>query len=489
MSLIPPSLGSALLAAGCLLCAAVLLHKRRHVRRPYPPGPPETSYILGNVSAIPQPPEEWKSYQALSKRYGPVLHLRALGRHIIVLDSLQAAVDLLERRGANYSDRSRMPLIGELMGYGWHVTLMRYGDFWRLHRRALHQHLNEAALARLHITLEQTNARFLKALADTPGDWWDLLHWLAGASILSAVYGMDDTQLKDDPWIRMGEDALQMANDAFVSGFRLVDIFPVLKYVPAWLPGAGFKRKAQHAHVHSMRSRDEPIAWVRAQIEAGTARPSVASALMDAELDGVPLLGEVVANCTGVAYIAGADTTLSAMKAFVKAMILNPDVKRKAQEEIDRVLPADRLPTLADRSKFSLPYLEAVLCETYRLYPPVPLGVPHQSMQEDGYEGLRIPAGAVLIANIWSMLRDEKTYPDPLCFRPERFLTDGHVSMDPRSVVFGFGRRICPGRYFADSEFWLMAATILHAFDVLPAQDADGEVVLPTEGVVGAFVV
>ncbi|EJD43159.1 cytochrome P450 [Auricularia subglabra TFB-10046 SS5] len=484
----------ALIAAAFLFLAALALQTYRTAqkRTRLPPGPPRTSIILGNVSDIPRPPGEWTQYKELSKKYGPVLHLRALSRNMIVLDTMRAAVELLEKRGANYSDRPRMPMVGELMGYGWNVSLMRYGSAWRTHRRALHQHLNDAALARLHANFERTNARFLRALVDTPREWWHLTHWLAGANIMSAVYGMEDTKLAGDPWIALGEDTLQMVNEAFVSGFHLVDIFPILKYVPAWLPGAGFKRKALRAHDHSMRARDEPIAWVRAQIEAGKAVPSITTALIDAEVDGAPLPDEVIRNCAGIAYVAGADTTLSTLKSFILAMVRNPGVQRKAQEELDRVLPADRLPVLADRAAFSLPYLEAVMRETYRRYPPVPLGVPHQSLKEDEYEGMRIPAGSVLIANVWSILRDEQTYPDPLAYRPERFLKDGKINedvMNPRSAVFGFGRRICPGRYFADSEIWLMMATMLFAFDILPARDADGCDIYPTEEVTGALVI
>lgn len=419
--------------------------------------------------------------------------MRALDRHIVVLDTFQAAADLLEKRGANYSDRPRMPMVGELMGYGWHLTIMRYGDGWRIHRRALHQHLHEGALTRLHPNLERMNSRFIRALIHTPGEWWAFTHWLAGANILSMVYGMEDTQLADDPWIALGDAALQMANDAFVSGFQVVDIFPILKYIPAWFPGAGFKRKARRAHAVSMRTRDEPLEWLRAQMAAGTAAPSLAASLIDTELDGAPLPEEVVANCAGVAYVAGVDTALSTMRSFFLAMVRNPEAQRKAQEELDRVLPGDRIPTLSDRAALPLPYLEAVLRETYRLYPPVPLGVPHRAIEEDEYDGMRIPAGAVLIANIWSMMRDEKTFgAEPLSFRPERFLKDGHIDrsvMDPRAAVFGFGRRVCPGRHLADSEVWLMMVTVLYAFDIMPAQDDLRRDILPTEEVTGAFVV
>lgn len=490
--------GPVFLTTCCLLpvCAVALakalIQKYRVSRTVYPPGPPETNRIFGNLSDLPKAPLEWRKYHDMSRAYGPVMHLRAFNRHVIVLDTMQAAVDLLEKRGAIYSDRPRMPLLVELMGGGWVLSLMRYGDVWRLHRRVLHQHLNETALARMYANIERTNARFLRALVDTPEDWWHLTHWLAGANIMSAVYGMEDTKLKNDPWIQLGEDAVQMAKDVFLSGLHLVDIFPILKYVPAWFPGAAYKRMARRTSDLSRRARDEPADWVRVQIDAGKAVPSITTALIDAEVDGAPLSREVINNCTGVAYVGGVDTTLSTLQSFILAMVRNPDVQKKAQEEIDRTLPTDRLPTLTDRSTLSLPYLEAVIRETYRVYPSVPLGLPHNSLQEDEYAGMRVPTGSTLIANIWSILRDEKTYREPECYRPERFMKDGKIDedvMNPRSAVFGFGRRICPGRYFAEAEVWLMMATLLHCFDIFPAQDADGHDVYPAEDVVGSLIV
>jgi cytochrome P450 len=65
-------------------------------------------------------------------------------------------------------------------------------------------------------------------------------------------------------------------------------------------------------------------------------------------------------------------------------------------------------------------------------------------MKEDVYEGYRIPEGATVIANVFSIARDGDIYPDPLEFRPERFLGPS-PQVDPHKFVFGFGRRACPG--------------------------------------------
>ena len=102
------------------------------------------------------------------------------------------------------------------------------------------------------------------------------------------------------------------------------------------------------------------------------------------------------------------------------AMILYPEVQRKAQQELDLVLGKDRLPDFSDRE--SLPYVEALFMECFRWYPQAPLGtrwennssdkchwistfytlgVPHATTEADEYNGFYIPKGSVVIGNTW----------------------------------------------------------------------------------------
>lgn len=79
-------------------------------------------------------------------------------------------------------------------------------------------------------------------------------------------------------------------------------------------------------------------------------------------------------------------------------MMLNPEVQRKAQEELDRVVGIHRLPSLSDRS--NLPYIGAVVTELLRWHAIAPLGVPHMATEDDTCEGYLIPKGAILLPNI-----------------------------------------------------------------------------------------
>lgn len=80
-------------------------------------------------------------------------------------------------------------------------------------------------------------------------------------------------------------------------------------------------------------------------------------------------------------------------------MMLHPEVQRKAQEEIDRVVGTERLPGVADREK--LPYIDAIVKEVLRWNPVAPMGLPHMTTEDDVCEGYLIPKGALLLPNIW----------------------------------------------------------------------------------------
>lgn len=179
---------------------------------------------------------------------------------------------------------------------------------------------------------------------------------------------------------------------------------------------------------------------------------------------------------------AGADTTVSTTLTFILAMTLHPEIQKKAQAELDSVVGKDRLPDYNDRER--LPYIEAMLWEVLRWMTVSPIGgVPHANVNDDEYEGYFIPAGTSIYANIWSILHDPIAYPDPDAFNPDRFVDEqankaAGINPDPRQFNFGFGRRICSGRYFAMDATWSVMVMLLASFDIKP-KVVDGKEVLP----------
>ncbi|KAF7346417.1 O-methylsterigmatocystin oxidoreductase [Mycena sanguinolenta] len=157
---------------------------------------------------------------------------------------------------------------------------------------------------------------------------------------------------------------------------------------------------------------------------------------------------------------------------FFFAMAVHPDVQKKAQTEIDTVIGTHRLPGFEDRP--SLPYIEALYREVMRWKPVGSLAV-HATTADDVYDGYFIPKGTTVIGNIWAMTRDESLYPEPERFNPDRYFTaEGKLNDDDTVLAFGFGRRICVGRHFADATIWGTIVSVLSTFNIAKAKDATG---------------
>jgi len=189
------------------------------------------------------------------------------------------------------------------------------------------------------------------------------------------------------------------------------------------------------------------------------------------------MLETALKRAASTAFSAAYDTTSSTLMVFVLAMVLYPDVQKRAQAEIDLVIGRNRLPTFEDRA--SLPYIDATLRETLRWEPVGPLGVPHATSSEDIYDGYFIPKGVTVIYNIWAISRDERRYPDAGRLMPERFIDDNGklTDDDPAQYIFGLGRRICPGRHAADASVWSAIATMLATINISSVKDDQGKAI------------
>jgi len=106
----------------------------------------------------------------------------------------------------------------------------------------------------------------------------------------------------------------------------------------------------------------------------------------------------------------------------------------------------------------------------------------HQILVDDEYQGYHIPAGTILHPNIWAMTRYEDWYPNASEFEPGRFLgldEQRLKEIDPMNFVFGFGRRICVGQFFAEQLIWLTVANLVATLDIKKAKDEFGKEITP----------
>ncbi|KAF9480959.1 cytochrome P450 [Pholiota conissans] len=436
---------------------------------PYPPGPPSKSFILGNAADLSDS-KLWFPMVNWASIYGPIMYFRSLNKHIIVLNTEEDATELLEKRSSIFSDRSYFPLI-DLVGWTFSTPFKHYGSEWQRHRRFLQQMFRAGALVQYRgVQIEKVND-MMHSIYEAPEDFMTHVKTYSTAIVMSAMYGYKVSP-KDDYFTQLAEDAMVVLSVSSYPGASIVNILPFLRYLPSWFPGAGFHRTAKVGLNTVTRMQDVPYKYVQDNMAAGTALPSFVSENIEncKTEDDHKLLKAIAA--TG--YAGGADTTTASIIAFIHAMAEFPEVQRKAQEEIDRVIGHDKLVTFEDEA--SLPYIHAICREVFRWRPVTPLGNFHASIAEDVYKGYYIPKGTTIIPNIWAMSRNSEKYKDPERFDPDRFFTEsGELNKDDVNYTFGFGRRICPGRHMAFATVWLAIASTLSAFDIRPSKDASGK--------------
>ncbi|KXN80650.1 O-methylsterigmatocystin oxidoreductase [Leucoagaricus sp. SymC.cos] len=148
---------------------------------------------------------------------------------------------------------------------------------------------------------------------------------------------------------------------------------------------------------------------------------------------------------------------------------------QRAQEDIDRVTEGERLPTFDDWER--LPYIIAIILEVLRYNTVTPLGLPHGVAIDDIYNGMLIPEGSMICANLWLIFRDPKIFTNPDTFNPERFLGDeGAQCREVLNLAWGFGRRSCPGRQFAEAALFITISSVIACFNMMPKPLPTGEV-------------
>ncbi|KAL4865823.1 hypothetical protein BDV12DRAFT_173973 [Aspergillus spectabilis] len=449
---------------------------------PLPPGPPPLP-IAGNVRDLPSPDSlDWLHWLKHKNMYGPISTVSAFGQRLIILNDVQFAVELLNKKSSVHSDRPDMPFAA-LAGWGDGSAILRYGKRVHAYRRNMYREIGtKAGVARFQHTQDIEVGRFLLRMLDAPQRLTKHARKLAGAVILKITYGYSVDQDADDPLVDIADKALVNFSIAVRPGTWLVDLAPILRHIPSWFPGAGFQRTARIFRKQTEALSDVPFAFVKQQMQRSVFEPSyVSNLLRDNPVTPGSQEETTIRWSAASLYGGGADTTVSTVTSFFLAITLFPDVQKRAQDEIDSKIGRARLPMVDDREH--LPYIDAVVKEALRWHPVLPMGLPHRSMADDTCNGYLIPKNSVLLPNIWAFCHDPCEYKDPLIFNPERFL-GATPERDPHSLVFGFGRRICPGRVLADRTIFLTIAQSLAAFAVgtvvLDGDGDRGEEVKPT---------
>ncbi|KAJ8502795.1 hypothetical protein ONZ45_g11432 [Pleurotus djamor] len=295
--------------------------------------------------------------------------------------------------------------------------------------------------------------------------------------LLSIVYGVSPTLDQNNSLISWADQLGESLAQASLPGAYLVEFLPWMMYLPRWM--CPWRRNAEAWYDETHAKLSAMYSDTRRRLEAGVQGDCIVSKLIEENINGRLTDKEAVWSA-GTILIAGSESTPGQMLWFLLAILLSPSVQKRAHEELDRVVGHRRMPCFSDFE--DLHYIRAIVKEVLRWRPVGPMAVPHSLEKDDIYEGYDLPKGSICIANVWGLNLDPDVYGgDAHLFKPERYLDrDGEVvkahpqTVDTKEeghVTYG----ICVGRYVANNSLFIQIASILWAFDVLPAVKKIGD--------------
>ncbi|TCD61911.1 hypothetical protein EIP91_007725 [Steccherinum ochraceum] len=427
---------TALLALGLIVTYVVSAQRQSRFGKPLPS--PRGLPIVGNIFQVGRMP--WLQFTKWAKELGPIYQLNLGGKTFVILNNFQVGADILDKRSGTFSGRPRMIMTSEIL-CGFHFfPFLTYGDTWRKFRKMAYEVLGPRPAENFTVYQEREARLLVETLVKDNVNWSNHLHRAIASSTLSLCYAGPAIKDHKDSVVNSIDNFMHRLEQSARPGEYMVEIFPWLNYLPRAL--APWKRVGSEMHEQ------------------------------DTEL------------FTRLFRKAKARQTSAVQHVFILAMVLNPRVMYKAQAELDAVVGRHRMPNADDRDK--LPYCRAIMRESIRWRVIGPLGVPHFIEEDDEYEGYHLPKGAIVFFNEWAMTQDPEVYGDPENFRPERFLdeteTQERIPINTHGeghTLYGYGRRKCIGSLVANSTLLINIATLLWAFDIVKAKDAQGNDITP----------
>ncbi|RDL29910.1 putative cytochrome P450 [Venustampulla echinocandica] len=417
----------------------------------------------------------WIYFEELSKKYDTPLITFWIGRRptVWICDAWTAS-EILDKRAGIYASRPRMVVFGELGPGQTNLVSMYYGPRWRLHRKITHHGVGLQQVRNYRSFQNDESRQIAYNILTTPESYE--VHLERYASSVASIIAFGRRIAKTtDPIVSEVLAVMQRAAELNVPGKSfpmLMESFPILSKFPnkiaPWKHGLGGKN-----------GRGRPFYYALA--EEAAANPDQPQSYSKKLFDEAPkhnLSPAEISSLAGNLFGAGSDTSSSTLLTFILACCAFPEVLAPAWEELDRVVGPGRSPDMDDEP--NLPYIRAFVKEVFRWRSVAIIGgQPHAPIQDDVYKGYVIPKGTWVQGNVWAIHRNERDFPEPDRFNPDRFLKDNAASRpfpnERGYMTFGWGRRVCSGQGLAEQGTFLSVARLLWGFRISKALDAQGK--------------
>ncbi|KAL6348040.1 hypothetical protein AAG906_037769 [Vitis piasezkii] len=423
-----------LLATICLLLATVLNAKGNKKKGKRPPEPSGRWPLIGHLHLLGADKLLHRTLGDMADKYGPIFCIHLGLRKALVVSSWEVAKECYTTNDKVFATRPRS-LAVKLMGYDHAMFgFAPYGPYWRdVRKLAMVELLSNRQLEMLkHLYGQWARNKNSPALVEMKERFGNLVMNVMARAIAGKRY-FGTHACGDEP--KRGKKAL----DDFM---LLVGLFMVSDAIPflGWLDTV-------KGYTTDMKKIAKEVDYLLGRWVEEHRQQRLSANNNRAEVD------------------------------FLHVMLSVIDDGQFSGRDPDTVIKATCLHRQVDGSDIkNLVYLQAIVKETLRLYPPGPLSLPREAMEDCTVAGFHIQAGTRLLVNLWKLHRDPRVWLDPLEFQPERFLTK-HAGLDVRGknyelLPFGSGRRVCPGISFALELTHLTLARLLHGFELGAVADS-----------------
>ncbi|KAK9067775.1 hypothetical protein SSX86_011886 [Deinandra increscens subsp. villosa] len=431
----------------------------------YPPSPFSLP-IIGHLHLLAPTPHQ--AFHRFSKRYGPVIQFRMGSEPSVVACSAETAKEFLKTYENVYSDRPQNSAVVYITYGSQDFAFAPFGAHWKgLKKIVMSQLLNGAQTDLLLPDRRDEIKRFVKSLSESAknGKPVSLISELVKVTnnlITRTVLGQRCSEKDGD-----ADDIRRLVFEIneVIGTFNLSDNISLFKRLD--LQGFGKRVKDIHARFDVLIERIIDEHEEARKQGKQPERKDLLNILLDIQEDEGAEMQLSRINVKAFVmniFVAGTDNSANTTEWALAELINHPKVLKKAREEIDHVVGKNRL--LVESDIPNLPYLQAIMKETLRLHPPVPL-IPRKSTEDRIVAGYDIPAKTTVFINVWSIGRDPNYWENPLEFRPERFLDN---PLDVRGqhyefLPFGSGRRMCPAISLGLQMVHSMLGVMIQCFD------------------------
>ncbi|GER29015.1 cytochrome P450 [Striga asiatica] len=445
-----------------------LLHANRGpTTKLVPPGPPGLP-LIGNMHQLAAAKNPHVYLWRLSKKYGPIMRLNVGPKPLIVISSAKLAEQVMKTQDQAFCGRPNS-LGWQRLSYNCSdIAFSSYNNYWREVRK----------ITTVHLFSSKKTQSFRHVREDEISR---LISEISGFAANNRVLNMSETAVAVGttltcriafgkwysglgPEMRRFDGLLKRAQ-ALMAGFFVSDYYPRFGWVDRLCGSIGrLERTFEDLDSFYQELIDEHLDPNKPDTMAG----DILDTLIQLKQNGstsVDLSWDNIKALLMNIFIAATDTSSASIIWTMTALMKAPQVMRRVQTEIRNSIEKKDIVDEDDLPKLS--YLKAVINEAFRLYPPVPLLVPRETLEKCTLEGYEIQPKSIVYVNAWAVARDPECWENPNEFLPERFLNSNIdiKGQDFGVVPFGSGRRSCPAIFMGLANVELTLANMLHSFD------------------------